>query len=174
MSRENLQGKDRAQYVRQQQGHRFWLAILIICIVVVVAAGHTKNGSDNEKTATEDAKYIEGTHLTQKAVEDICTDAKYGINDKYNPILISDYHFQSSHYAYDENGNTIIESTWNGEQKSNGEKVAFICYVSGGNDDELSVIHIRAGGDEIWKKQSDLDFATYKENGDPMYPDLHN
>lgn len=149
-----------------------WTVLAFIAIVVIAAV--SGGSAEKENSENVETNLIQGTNISKDAVENACTDAKYGINDEYDPIDALNYEFNSYDYAYDKDGNSIILSEWNGKKKDSDESVKFQCYVSGADDDSISVIYIRAGGKDIWKSMNDLYYHSYDKDGKPQYPDLHD
>lgn len=157
----------------------FWLIIVVVIIGIAGAPQKTDiaNNLNDSRAGGDVAQVTEDNDqqpktITEQDIEDECTDAKYGINEGgFNPIYITDYNFQTYDYGYDEQGNVITLAEWNG--KKDGEKVIFHCYASGSNSDNIKVYWISADGVDLWKSELDLNQASYNEQGEPTYPDLH-
>lgn len=162
--------KDNSQSKPFYKKAGFWVGAIIALFVLIYIVGPKK--SPDEGAQTEDK--LAGTNLSKNAVENACQDAKYGVNDGYSVIDISNYGFNTYEFAYDEEGNPLIIAEWNGKKKNTDEQVKFQCYVSGANNENIKVHYIRAGGNDIWKKESDLNYALYDKDGKPQYPELHS
>lgn len=67
----------------------------------------------------------------------------------------------------------IYLATWNGKDKKTDNQVVFQCYASKSSDGAITVYYIQAGGKDIWKEQSDVDYNSYNKDGTPMSPELH-
>ncbi len=145
------------------------LAVVVLIIIAMVSGGGEKIDSETGS----DVQKIEGTNLSKNAVETACQDAKYGVNDGYKPIDMLDYNFNTYEYAYDKDGNSIIIAEWNGKKEDTDEGVKFQCYVSGKDDKDITIHYIRAGGQDVWKKMTDLNFDSYDKDGNPVYSELH-
>lgn len=165
---------------------KFYIIIgAIVCVGVVIwlASGiFTSKKSDDEDGSSSSevtqSQTVEGSNLTKSAVEETCEDAKYGVADGYDVVAMSGYDFQTYDTgSYDKDGNLIIQAMWNGKRKSDKETVKYWCYVSGADDEDITVHYISVGnGDnrkDIWKTQKDLNFNQYDGSGNPEYPDLH-
>lgn len=158
-------------------------AVVCIGVVIWLASGiFTGKKSDDEDSSPSNeiahSQTVESSNLTKSAIEEACEDAKYGVADGYDVVAVSGYDFQTYDTgSYDKDGNLIIQATWNGKRKSDKETVKYWCYVSGADDENITVHYISVGNDsgrkDIWKTQKDLNFNQYDASGNPEYPDLH-
>lgn len=159
------------------------LIAIILLLVIAIIIGKINRGdgtsSDNSQTDTtasessETQEKIEGTNLTKSAVESECEDAKYGVaKDGRSVIYVWDYEFKTYEYANDVDGNKLMMGIWNGKDSSDNV-IQFKCYFSGPDDDNITIHYISAGGVDVWKTHTDLNFDSYWSDGTPEYPDLH-
>lgn len=141
-------------------------------------ADTTVSSPEEATNQTTHSDFIANTNLTERAVEETCEDAKYGVANGYSVVAMSNYDFQVYDTgSYDENANPIVQALWNGKRDSDKAVVKYWCYVSGADDDNITVHYISVGDNasrkDIWKSQNDLDFNSYDKEGNPEYPDLH-
>lgn len=154
-------------------------AIICIGFLIWLFSGvFTNKKSGNSENTASQPEYIEGTTITKSALEENCEDAKYGVNNGYDVIALSNYDFQTYDTgSYDKDGNLIIQAMWNGKKKSDNQTVKFWCYVSGKANENITVHYISVGNSEgrndIWKTQKDLNANQYNKDGSPEYPELH-
>lgn len=160
----------------------FWVLVVAVCTLIYIISpkqDHENNnmyidsGLDAVDAENSEAPSAVQYGLTKNDIENECQDAKYGVNKGYDPIAISNYNFEMYEYAYDKDGNDIYVATWNGKDKNTKQQVKFQCYVSGKDAQNVTVYWISAGGNDIWKGQGDLNYASYNKDGSPMYPEMH-
>lgn len=151
-----------------------WLWVVFGAIVLLILVS-CLGGKQDETAKTADSQEAEKTVAedVKKAIENECIDAKYGINKDFNPISITNYNFDIYDYAYTDKGDMIYLATWNGKDKKTDNQVVFQCYASKSGDGAITVYYIQAGGKDIWKGQSDVDYNSYNKDGTPMSPELH-
>lgn len=152
-------------------------AIVILGLAILAVAGgssveeeQTKNEHPESQEASQSAE-SEKTPLSEEAAEKECQDAKYYQNSDYyrnnvgNIISVSEYNFNMlGDGTYDSDGNSIFGVYWSGKGK-NGEKITFSCYISGPNDDNLTVHYISGNLNDIWKSTADLMYNSYDKDG---------
>lgn len=113
----------------------------------------------------------EKTPLSEEAAEKECQDAKYYKdsniykNNVDSIISVSDYNLSIVRGGtYDADGNNILGVYWNGKNK-NGDLFRFECYISGNNDNDLTVHYIAGNLKDIWKTYADLEHNSYDKDG---------
>lgn len=139
------------------------LGVLLLLVLICSLGGDNGGNQQNSDSSEGDVKNL---------IENECTDAKYGINDGFNPISVTNYNFDMYEYSFTDKGDPIYLATWNGKDKETGDQVVFQCYASN-NNGSVTVFYIKAGETDIWKGQSDIDYSSYNKDGSPMYPELH-
>ena len=142
------------------------LFLIIGCIAAAASPSEPTDTNKKEETKTTDTskqeEKIEGTNLTESAVEEACQDAKYNRYNGYDIILATNYNFGVFKTGdTDEAGNPMLMVRWNGKDKSTKETVMFICYVSGSSDDNITEWWIKANNTDIWKSEADYNYNAF-------------
>lgn len=121
-----------------------------------------------EKKKDEPQKNTIGGHIvSETAITDYCEDA--GLIGKYLSlsdiaiIAMTEYNHQYNVIDgwYDQSGNSIVMTRWNGRDKKNGQRMVFDCWASGSSDDNI-VLH--------WFSVSEDGLGTIDMVGSKDYP----
>ncbi|HEY5442277.1 MAG TPA: hypothetical protein VIJ68_01950 [Candidatus Saccharimonadales bacterium] len=139
---------------KNQQGFIIPLILLIIVVVVIVSITHHKKPvAHSTKNTSGTSSVADKKTLDQNAAENYCQDAallqKY-INIKTTSIVTLSYNPQyndsGSHAA---NGDKIYSLQWDGKNKTTGDKILFVCDVSG-TDKKITLHNLAIDGTSVY------------------------
>ncbi len=156
-----------------------FLAIVIGIIVSFATSPKTIN-SDNSigdesstlntvrnNYSTNNEPSVSGVNVDSSAIGDLCTDtAALKTNSNINVISISNFNEQfREYYGYtDKDGNPYYLYSWNGSY-SNGDAVAFNCYVIAPSGGSARIIELSVGSTRL---QGDLFLNGVYKNGEKV------